>query len=749
MKIRTLFSMAAALMLVACSNDEELELLSHEVILGATVEGNSSSTRAGFDEKGKFFWSDGDELGVTSTMDAEGFYSLELQTGSGTGSGTFAGRMPGDYGEYAVYPASTSGSHRMNGTKLNYNFPTNYAYAKVDKDFFTENEGEGNSFNPAMWGKVIDRNVQLKHLGGVFCIKIPKMPCEKGALQLEASQKINGDFQVDLSEDTPVINTTTSSSDYDKKVTITFGGAELNKPGVFYVPVPVGTYEVRVMVTDDSGAEQINTPAGSFSIKRRDLKRIEFNNASIDATPCSLKDVDKGLVESDALVISDKISDDVTITIPRLSNNNTSQIKTRASSQPSTQKSLSFLDIAESASLTIKESNDSNDSGDETYSVDSLTLSIPNNETEKFEHLKVDINMPNSTVVLDANTGSATYYSVSVSTNEGDINNKKSKYSVIIRKDVTVENLSVEPGGYVLVETGAVLKKFTNTNSDKGFVYIDYEPKASIPDVISDKGNGAVAEEKYNQEPDLEDMSYVFRHGGTYTMQHDLDISNRGFYVPKSRKAILDLNGYTLTAGNSEESSIDVLGSLTLADSKGGGKIIAGYDYSKDKYNTGLIYVLSGGKFTMTGGTIYAVRDDAETNGQYGIRVSGTGTVDIQGGKIEAGWYAVYDKDKYPEKASQITISGGELISSAGYVFNLPQSGSTIITGGAFQGAKGLVESKGEDHTITITGGKFINVDPRNYVVGSEIIKDETEGAMIYIVVSSEQIPSDQNTTSE
>lgn len=103
------------------------------MILGATVEGNSSSTRAGFDEKGKFFWSAGDELGVTSTMYAVYFYPLRLQTGSGTGSGTFAGSMSDDYGEYAVYPASPDGSHRMDGTKLNYNFLTNYALLEMNR----------------------------------------------------------------------------------------------------------------------------------------------------------------------------------------------------------------------------------------------------------------------------------------------------------------------------------------------------------------------------------------------------------------------------------------------------------------------------------------------------------------------------------------------------------------------------------------------------------------------------------------
>ena len=43
----------------------------------------------------------------------------------------------------------------------------------------------------------------------------------------------------------------------------------------------------------------------------------------------------------------------------------------------------------------------------------------------------------------------------------------------------------------------------------------------------------------------------------------------------------------------------------------------------------------------MQGGTIYAARENATTNGQYGVAVYEGGDFTITGGKIEAGWSAV------------------------------------------------------------------------------------------------------------
>lgn len=752
MKLRYLLSVATVSFLMsACSNEESFIAVYKEGVLSASVEGNHSSTRAGFDEKGKFFWSANDKLGVTTTTVPTEFSPLNLVSGSGSANGSFKGTISGDVGDYAMYPYNKS--HRMNGTTLTYCFPKNYEYTKVDNDFFTEEEGEGNSFNPAMWGKITEGNVQLKHLGGVFCIKIPEMPLESGKFCFITDQKISGDFTVDLSSTgSPNITTTESSAD-NNTVTIAFSGATKDNPGVFYVPVPVGTYKVQVKVTDNNDNEEINIPAGTYSVDRCDLKKIEFNNASIDATPCTLTEVTENLkTSSDAVIITDVItsSSSATITIPSISGTSSLLKTTSAVIEPLKSFVVSFESIETNANITIKDENYDKEK-DEANSVDNITVSIPNNEKQDFTHLSTDIKMPNSTVILDANAGSATYKDVTVEALE--VEDEDDEGTIIIRSNVTIENLQVTTGS-VLVETGAVLKKISvdkNSRTDDtgkiDKVKLICETGAIIPPTTDIDSECVSVAEKYNQEPDLEEMSYIFRHGGTYTMQHNLDITGRGFYIPKSRKATLDLNGYTLTAGNSESSNITVLGNFTIEDNndKGGGKIIANYDYTENEYNAGIIDVQSGGKMTMKSGTINTVRENASNNGQFGISVSGAATVDIQGGKIEAGWYAVYGLDKYStsDYKSQIIISGGELTSSADYVFDLPQSGSTIITGGSFKGAKGIIEKKGGNHKISIKGGSFTNFNPCNCLIGGDkysLLPDDG----CYVVTCNEAYDSEQ-----
>ena len=52
----------ATFLITACSNENDEELISTSTtgILSATVEGNHSSTRAGFASDGKFYWSQND-----------------------------------------------------------------------------------------------------------------------------------------------------------------------------------------------------------------------------------------------------------------------------------------------------------------------------------------------------------------------------------------------------------------------------------------------------------------------------------------------------------------------------------------------------------------------------------------------------------------------------------------------------------------------------------------------------------------
>ena len=655
----------AAFLITACSNENDEELISTSTtgILSATVEGNHSSTRAGFASDGKFYWSKKDQLGVTTSQNASSFSALSLKNGIGTASGTFDGVINGTIGDYAVYPYYDN--HSINDATLTYNFPTSYTYNKVDADYFTTVQGEGNSFNPAMWGKIVNGAVQMKHLGGVFCIKVPKMPIKAGTLSLIVDKKITGNFTVDLNGEIPVIESTETSTNENNTVTITFSDATQDQPGVFYVPVPIGTYDVRIKVTENQGStEKVNVAAGTYTIARCDLKKIELTNRNIDATvpteSNSLDDAATALGNNDAVTVTGEVGSNSSISIPAASDGTAE-----------TAKSLSLEKVASGASLTV---SDANSSGSTDNSVDNFTLSIPINETAEFKPLDVTITMPNTTVTLTGNAGAAIY---------GTVTSETADNTLVIGNGVEVKKVVVKKGN-IRVNKGAKLVAIEKSSDNQATTVTVYkEDGAEIPSSLDEKKFVVV-------DAAVADMQKVFAEGGTYTLPKNMNIVGVQMMVPKGKEVTLDLNGKTLEAAN--DGLIRVEGSFILQDNAGNGVIKATKDYVYQVYSTGIIYVDGeDAKMTMKSGNIYAVRDNPPNNGQFGIGLWRGADLTIEGGKIEAGWYAVSGNGQNTTQNSVINITGGELISAADYAVYLPQAGTTTISGGTIKGACGAI----------------------------------------------------------
>lgn len=270
-----MLSVAAVMMMAGCAKDKtETPEAGAVGTLYATVEGSDNTTRVGFDKDGTFYWSGGDKIGVTTDMNPDGFTPLTINSGAGTGNASFSGEVDGSMdGGYAVYPYSES--HSMSGYNLTYTFPSEYNYSGVDTDFFSAEQGAGNSFNAPMWGRIEGNSVQFRHLGGVFCVKIDKMPSASGKVTFSADQKINGTYDIELSGSEPKFEALAASTESEKSVTITFGGATAGEPGVFYVPVPTGTYtNVMVSISDLNGGNRISIPCGNYNVSRAMLKAI-------------------------------------------------------------------------------------------------------------------------------------------------------------------------------------------------------------------------------------------------------------------------------------------------------------------------------------------------------------------------------------------------------------------------------------------------------------------------------------------
>lgn len=190
--------------------------------------------------------------------------------------------------------------------------------------------------------------------------------------------------------------------------------------------------------------------------------------------------------------------------------------------------------------------------------------------------------------------------------------------------------------------------------------------------------------------------------GATIKVPQSIDISGFEPGLRIDRDITLDLAGQTITAanGNSNDKGIGSIqvkngATLTLTDSGNGGKIVSNSAYDA-AHGGGVIQVSQGSRFVMYGGTIDTAMEDPVNEGQFGVTVMETGaSVEINGGTIRAGWYAVSGNGSPGCEGTAITINSGELISTGDYAIYHPQEGTLQINGGTISGAAGAVSMNG------------------------------------------------------
>lgn len=660
--------LALGMLLAGCTNEELVQGVSGGSTLKAVME-NLPESRVGFvDKVGTFFWTANDEIGVTTQSSPSYFSKMTLSEGAGTGTGTFKGNMSSTISGYAVYPYVKSLNHTLSENTLTYNFPTEYTYTELDSEY-GKSDGTGNSFNAPMWAKVEDDGTAVfKHLGGVIAISVDNVPkdCALKFVLQTPGKKLTGSFTATLPGDDTALPTlvTIDSSNGDSQVTINVEKPATERSattGYFYVPAPIGTYSqiiATLYTVSDEGTEvelysaSWENKDGNLTINRCTILRGNITEQTLtgvdESSVDSAADVENALKTNASVSVESISGADNTITLPAETNGKA--------------VSISFESVAgNDAALTIQGANGATVSDD-------VTIFAPGSTDNTMD---VVINLPNSTVTLGANAQTAIYDAVTATTADN---------TLIVDGGVTINSLTVHQGN-VRVRSGATISAVTKGNAESVILYV--EAGASVPATLPE---GVVA---VNAE--VADLKEVFATGGTYQLQSDIDIQGQNLTVASGVNAVLDLNGHTVTAANGSGGNISVLGNFTLRDSQGSGKIVADKDYGTG-YTTSLIYIDGeDAKMTMEGGTIYAVRDDAVNNGQFGVGVWTGGDFTMTGGRIEAGWYAVSGNGNNNTQNSIINIQGGELVSTSDYAVYLPQSGTATISGGTINGAAGGV----------------------------------------------------------
>ncbi len=195
--------------------------------------------------------------------------------------------------------------------------------------------------------------------------------------------------------------------------------------------------------------------------------------------------------------------------------------------------------------------------------------------------------------------------------------------------------------------------------------------------------------------------------GQTVTVLNDVDMTTgSNLTVDAGKDIVLDMNGHSIKGANSPTNNINVLGKLTLKDSKENstGKIYAETPYVANVYSYGLIWVRDKGEFVMESGYVKAViPEKTADNGQFGIVVNNGSTVTINGGTIEVGWAAITGEGGAAEPTT-VTVNGGTLISTSDFAIYHPQNGKLIINKDAtIYGAGGAIAMRGGE--LEVNGG--------------------------------------------
>ncbi len=258
------YFMALAMFLAAACQREDIqeeripEVRTHYKTLNVGVA-DEPETRVGFDEDNSFYWHGGDKVGV---LTVNGF--KEMTVGDeyhGQATGVFTGDFEEEIGDYVVYP---HGAHILDNGQLIYVLPESYTYTSIEE--------EANSFNPPMIGKVDGTSATLKHLASFFKIAVNNIPAGGDDMKFifTADKRITGEFVVDLSADTPVIETDDSEGN---TVTINFTNTVPGNSGAFYIPAPLGDYGTITAEIKDGETSLLTKTWTNQTVSRKTPKR--------------------------------------------------------------------------------------------------------------------------------------------------------------------------------------------------------------------------------------------------------------------------------------------------------------------------------------------------------------------------------------------------------------------------------------------------------------------------------------------
>ncbi len=709
MKKLGLIVLASAALFAAGCQQEEMLNPDELAVLKAGVEDEAPATRVGFGTDYAFYWSSGDKLNILNTNGNKSFVSINPE-GAGKPSATFTGYATIE--GYAVYPYSAENEYSLSGNELTFSFSDLYSYGKVDETWFVEPKGSGVSFNPAMAGKIENGSVKIWHLGGVFALSIDPMPVETGTLTFSTNSfKISGDYKFDLTKlGTEGINAVPTDKTSERTVSITFKGANTDKPGVFYIPVPVGNYEgINLKIVDANDDVKMNiNDAHSYNITRNQTYGIGIKQGQIVAggQENTIKD------QNDAETVLSNMADQTNPNLSVVAEADVLVWNLPASFTTVGGNSTFNLEYKTAPkSITINQSGatDSDPAGT-SYGVVNITIPA----TADLEDIAVNLLTPNLTVNIRKAGETQTLELAS-------LNSRVANGTLVIGAGINVNALTAEAGTVEVAADATVTALTVNTSSTITVNGTVTEVKAATSE-INVAGTGIVnavsdiRPETEKSEPliivattgsDNAAPSVTITNtpsnsavvtstlettvrkalltGGTAKLSDNLVISSP--LIVSGEAATLDLNGKSITpSGN-----LEAFKTLGLIIVRRGAKLTISGEGSIDTGNNNLIY-----------SAIQLLYSDDDSNETVRAVLTVNGNPTIKG-----YYYAIAGNGN--RHGTDVTINGGELSAYANEdnaAIYHPHVGNLIVNNGKLTGYNAAIEMRAG--YLTLNGGEMI-----------------------------------------
>ncbi len=220
-------------------------------------------TEATVSDEGTFAWSEGDEIALYNTRDGQ-FYTFTCEGGDGL----FNGEAPaGATFSVAYYPASIA------KTETSVTLP----------DAYTAADAQSGKIFP-MVATPDGTELAFTHLGALLKFTVNDIPASATALTVTSDAVITGDFTPAVASGKKAINAGSGASSVEIALSLT----ETSSLS-FYLPLPVGSYNYTVKVSDGTRTMLEKGTSAAKSIGRASLHKMKALTVPTPATDKKLR----------------------------------------------------------------------------------------------------------------------------------------------------------------------------------------------------------------------------------------------------------------------------------------------------------------------------------------------------------------------------------------------------------------------------------------------------------------------------